>query len=320
LNEPRGHHYVPQFYLRSFANARGQLLVERRDRSKSYFTTVKCAAKRHDFYKMETDGGDSFAVEKALGKVEDLAAPVLKRMIAGSLPSNEDEREAFASFVALQFLRGIDNRAAAENLMMWAGRFVLKNLTPEMVADTIRRTVNREPFPGEVDEHLEYAETEDVVGKHLKPHPNYTITMSLQAMEGCARIAFARTIRLLRWNEPMLLTSDTPVALYSSKPPPPMMGLGLGTADQIVLPLSRYTAAVLYAPHLKQPETIWEDPELRFSTMVNYLAAENAMESIFVHPDDVELLSDIVDLPPVRERGEMSPKEPPRVAPRRVIV
>jgi hypothetical protein len=34
----------------------------------------------------------------------------------------------------------------------------------------------------------------------------------------------------------------------------------------------------------------------------------------------VELLSDIVDLPPVRERGEMSPKEPPRVAPRRVIV
>lgn len=316
MDEPRGHHYVPQFYLRAFANSRGQLLVQGRDGSRRYRATVKSAAKRRDFYAMEGADGPSFELEKTLSKMEAKCAPTLKRMISGHLPSNHEERENFARFVALQFVRGPDSRMVAEKLMAWTGKFILKNMTPAMATDYIRKKENREPLPGEIEELLEFAHGERAFEDNFVPHQNYTISMTLQALESCARIALARTIRLLRWSTATLLTSDTPVALYSQRPSDIFAGLGFGTADQVVITLSRDTAAVLYGPWQNQPETVWHNPPHWAANMVNFLVAENAMEAIFLHPDDEHILPGL-KLPPVRERGVISPAEPFHVVPRR---
>jgi hypothetical protein len=106
----RRHHTVPRFHLRGFASEADMLVQldvstgQRRD------VSVTDAAVIRDFYTVVLpDGSRSDAWEEC--DVEDQVAPALKRAIhEPTFSLTDDDRGHLALWIALQYLRGPDNR------------------------------------------------------------------------------------------------------------------------------------------------------------------------------------------------------------------
>src|SRR5688500_7539718 len=87
MNEARRHHYVPQFYLRRFADQKDQVRMIRRSTGKVVTTSVSNAAVQVGFYDVETeDGTPRDLVERFLSSVEGEVAEVFERIDAGTWP------------------------------------------------------------------------------------------------------------------------------------------------------------------------------------------------------------------------------------------
>jgi hypothetical protein len=87
MDEPKRHHYVPQWYLRRFANRREQIRVYHRGNGAYFTTSVENAAVQTGFYTIkEASGRESQVVEKVLGDIDGKADKVASRMITGRFP------------------------------------------------------------------------------------------------------------------------------------------------------------------------------------------------------------------------------------------
>ncbi len=309
----RGHHIVPKFYLRGFANRRKLLLVlNRSDLTRRHYATYNDAAKIKDFYTVQLDGAWSDEFEGQLSKIESLCAPVLARVLAGgNFPLNAADREAIAMMVALQFIRGQDNRRAASRLNAYMVRMMLMNTTREQLRTTIRETEGREATTEEIEKAIEFAR--NPTRYDVQVHKNMDVLTQMDGLHSLFGVARARSFRLLRWSKPCLLTSDSPVAL-TSKPNAELAfyGIGLGTADEVVLPLDRRHALVLHGR--AGEDLLVDDPGPDKAWLANRRVAGNAIEQIYLHPDDGSLL-DGVDLGPPQEPGTIDPAQPPRFVP-----
>ena len=83
MTEPRRHHLLPRFYLRSFADERERLTVVPRAGASgpqtTYTATVENILVERDYYAIrDEDGERSQVVEKALGRLEGAAAMALR--------------------------------------------------------------------------------------------------------------------------------------------------------------------------------------------------------------------------------------------------
>lgn len=108
-NQPRKHHYVPKFYLAGFTASGSKddyLYVLDQTVPKQFRAKPSKLAHQRDFYVIEThDEQERIAIEKLFGKVEDLAAPVIKQItINNRLPSINDMIKLL-HFVALMAMR-----------------------------------------------------------------------------------------------------------------------------------------------------------------------------------------------------------------------
>jgi hypothetical protein len=69
--EPRRHHYVPQFLLRRFANAEGQVRTADLRTGRTFVQPVRKAAAAHDFNAIWDEAGNrSQRVERLLAELE----------------------------------------------------------------------------------------------------------------------------------------------------------------------------------------------------------------------------------------------------------
>lgn len=100
------HHQVPQLYLQRFASpATGQVWNYDKKAGKAWPRSIEDTAfERHLYSVTMEDGQRNTDLEDAIGRIEDLGAPLLERVICGEDLLCE-ERDAFASFVALMFVR-----------------------------------------------------------------------------------------------------------------------------------------------------------------------------------------------------------------------
>jgi hypothetical protein len=94
LAEAHNHEFVPQAYLRAFAEGTGRQAriwaFDRVDR-KAFHTLVRNVASQRDFNRIEADGVDPNALEQAFGQFEGSAAAALQRIQeAGSFAVEED--------------------------------------------------------------------------------------------------------------------------------------------------------------------------------------------------------------------------------------
>jgi hypothetical protein len=121
MTTPRLHHYVPQFYLRRFADADGKFWVWDKAKDRTFRATAKTIAAETDFYwlhEFERMGHDPLTMEKQLSDLEGQVALITAQWLewAESLPAGETipipppNREIVARYIALQFLRTADRK------------------------------------------------------------------------------------------------------------------------------------------------------------------------------------------------------------------
>jgi hypothetical protein len=121
MTPPRLHHYVPQFYLRRFANADGKFWAWDKPRDRTFLATPKTIAAETDFYWLhafERMGHDPLTMERQLSDLEGEAALITAQwlswtdlMAAGeTIPIPTPNREIIARYIALQFLRTADTK------------------------------------------------------------------------------------------------------------------------------------------------------------------------------------------------------------------
>lgn len=121
MSEPKLHHYVPQFYLKYFADSRGQLFVWDKGTGRVFPSATRGIAAQTHFYKVPELVGtteDPLFLEKGLSQLEgDIAelygslVPVLESAAPrDEVALTEGQRWALATFVAVQFLRSAEQR------------------------------------------------------------------------------------------------------------------------------------------------------------------------------------------------------------------
>src|ERR1017187_6121757 len=121
MNAPRLHHYVPQFYLRRFTDASGQLWLWDRDRDRVFRTQPNKVAAENNFYwheELAALGHDPLVMEKQFSQLEGEVAQITGQWLEwlrGMKPMEKLEvpdinRELVSLYIALQFLRTADAR------------------------------------------------------------------------------------------------------------------------------------------------------------------------------------------------------------------
>jgi hypothetical protein len=134
MNEPKLHHYVPQFYLRRFADQSGRLWVWNKIDQRVYPTSSNTiAAERHIYRVPEFIGTkqDPLFLEKQLSNLEGEAATVTQRWIdslqtmnpSETLTISNKDRSLVAFYMSVQFLRTAEQKEILALLAADIGKY-----------------------------------------------------------------------------------------------------------------------------------------------------------------------------------------------------
>ncbi len=266
--------------------------------------STKNAALQTRFYSIpELDEPDLF--EKILSTMESDAAVVLRAIVEDQVwPLDPESRETFAGFIAIQLLRGPEQRRMMEQIAAlttqleiglggrnsveaWARDAYGVTLTPEQAAEVWTDVIQPSgpPIQLAAREHIQQigAMLPQVLGQVL-----------------------ARPWCLIRFDRRSLLTSDTPLARLPD-PAKPGQAVGLSTTPGLTFPLTRKVGLLLATPLAGRvpveevrngrfdfgypPSTIW-------ARLFNENTISSTREWLFHHPDDAHVVPD--DLPQPR--------------------
>jgi hypothetical protein len=111
MAEARKHHYVPQMYLKGFANAKGQLWTNDASTGRAFPAPPDGIAAQRDWNGLDVEGVRKDALEIELGKFEGVIAPAVKRVReSGSFGEAGGDREDIINLVTLLAVRNPRNR------------------------------------------------------------------------------------------------------------------------------------------------------------------------------------------------------------------
>jgi Protein of unknown function (DUF4238) len=114
---PRKQHFVPQFYLRGFVGEKGQLFVIDRPSQKTFRTAPKNVAAERDFNRVDVEGMDPNAVEKALAEFEGKVAPAFDRVKAAKSLDNKEDRDTVMNLICALTIRNPRQRATISDFI-----------------------------------------------------------------------------------------------------------------------------------------------------------------------------------------------------------
>lgn len=283
-NRRQRHHVVPRLHLRGFADGDGRIVQLDLDTGRRREVSVTDAAVIKNFYTVVLpDGTVTDAWERWLGDIENEIAPAVRRAIAmPRFQLRHDDRERLARWVALQYLRGPDNRRqmaeiAAFTVRAQVGMGGLAYLQHAMnqgsdrevslaAAERVWDDIHSSRGPEVVvdgEEHLQIlARTYD------------DATAMIYDRSWC-RITYART---------RLAVSDVPVSLVSGNGHEER---GLAGALAIAVPLDRQNLLWLEQTAERGPKV---DRDLRpsdlFASIYNHTAVLSAERFLYFHPGD----------------------------------
>jgi Protein of unknown function (DUF4238) len=121
MTDPKLNHYVPQFYLKRFADRGGRLWVWDKLKDVTFQASPRGVAAENNFYWLQdlADAGhDPYTMEKQLAGIEANASLVTEQWLdwftdaplGTQIPIPETNREAVSLFLATQYLRTADTR------------------------------------------------------------------------------------------------------------------------------------------------------------------------------------------------------------------
>jgi Protein of unknown function (DUF4238) len=153
VSEPRGQHFVPQVYLRAFAEGdtiRVYRRTEQGQTPKTFDTGIKNVAKRRDVYSVQTDQGRDRYIDNNFERIESLLADVLVPVVQERLLTDA-QWESLKYLVAIQEARSpqaIDNFTEATTRLLDQARSLYRQHRPEWTSEQIEQAV-QEKFPSE---------------------------------------------------------------------------------------------------------------------------------------------------------------------------
>jgi hypothetical protein len=221
-------------------------MAERRDRGRRLLVPVEQAAAEAGGYAV--DGPE---LDRLLSRIEERGAGALDHLLAGAFPPSADDRTSLALLVGLQLVVGRGHRERAAR-------------AAEILAEVI-------------GQRLPESEEDEASGEPAAETPP-----GLTAVPHFARLLSLRTWQLVRFPGPLLLTSDTPAALWTRPGSPTARRWGLGGADEVRVPLDPRHALII-ARHGPAGEVV-RDLDDRHARALNRTIAEAAHAWMYYHP------------------------------------
>jgi hypothetical protein len=292
LAPPLARPLVPRFLLAGFAGAEGQLIAERRDRTRRRLVSVDAAVAELGEYSL-SERADAPALARLLGEAEARAAAAVLGITGGAFPPGEGDRASLALALAVQLLLGRYHRAEAVRAAALAGQLIAATIEEAEVAREASEEAGEEEEKESRSEASAAERTELPVTEHQDlPGPDAATVMlpgkppvprSLATVPVLARQLAARTWQLVRFRSPVLLTSDTPAVLWAPSSAAKPYEVGLGSAHEVRVPLDAWHALIV-ARRAPAGEIV-RDLDERHARALNRTVAEAAAEWMYYHPE-----------------------------------
>lgn len=161
MNNPKGHHFLPQFYLKGFTFLPHEedppVWVHERDKESKPLTVSQIAKQTHFYSTRKKVGGQPDTKgESTLGEIEGYMAPVLRKVISneGASELTDEECLTFAAFVGLMSLRTPQNFRIADiqfkDFQADTVKKYMETITDEEIREIYDKTVSEHPEVADV--------------------------------------------------------------------------------------------------------------------------------------------------------------------------
>lgn len=321
---PVRHHVLPQFYLRAWADAQGTVAMRDRSERPEIRTGTTALAVEKDFYSVEgPDGEKDSSVEEGLAKIDAEGAAVHNALRSLEFPLASDQKDAFATWLGLQWVRGRSSRAngseLADKMQKMLIRFGLENAeidesqrgSAPKKSDPIEqerdRLIEESAGPGVPIpdfSHLDKGQRDALAVELDQGHFEVPRARQLMTMlEGApaAAVPFREAEwHLLRFEEPVLLTSDEPILLDRlARPENRFRGIGPASADSLSVPLSPALCLLMMQTPRAGRETI-RDLDISHAEAFNEASIATWWSQLFRCPDGPPFPATLPPLPDER--------------------
>ncbi|MBD0746175.1 DUF4238 domain-containing protein [Streptomyces sp. CBMA152] len=299
----RRHHTVPRLLLRRFADGQRIMRVPLEGGERRLVGIADVTVHR-DFYSMLDENGQlDDTVEDLLAELEGKAAKVIREVIDGSWPLPIGERAVLAEWMAAQNARIPAARKAHNEMADHLGKVVIAMGGKPEIRRRLEET-STEPVSDEQVDAL-WDELTDFDSYYAEMSVNDHMASMGQSMVTAYEVFMARSWGLIRFERRTLLIPDHPVTLVRADDMPSFLGVGIGNAAAILMPIDRRAAIIMASPG---HDDFFVRTHTKLAKELNQRLADNARRELFHHPDDNPL--DGVDLPPMRDREMMISQSP----------
>src|SRR5262245_8056111 len=289
---------VPRFLLAGFADGAGQLMAERRDRTRRRLVAVDAAVAELGGYALSPTRPAAAPLARLLAEVDAQAAEAILQITTGAFPPTERDRASLALVLATQLLLGRYHRAEAGRAASLVGQLIVSTIEAASDDESEKGEPEGSERPGRRAAGSSAAgrsegTTDALVADVMLPG-SPPVGRSLASLPALARQLAGRTWQVVRFPAPVLLTSDTPVVLWAPSAAAKLYQVGLGSAHEVRVPLdSRH--ALIVARRAPAGEIVRDLGE-RHARALNRTIAEGAVEWMYYHPASDPLEG--VELPP----------------------
>lgn len=318
MSVAKRHHTLPQFYLRNFAEG-DQVATIRLPGEHRFTQSVRRAGSETNFYKVDghEDGPDAF--EKVLSTIEGDASSVFASILRGTWPLSPEHRLTLAGFIALQAVRGPDQRRNMAHVAAQVARLEIGYGGREKVKDWVQRKRGATISDEQAEVVWEQATQPD--GPPIRMAPIAHIQQMVKAADALLPYIAGRPWSLVRFDKRSLITCDTPVGLVPHPEDEPWEGVGFMTAWGITFPLTRKFGILMSDPMVfagKVPvETVhagrMDHAQLGTTALERFFngnTVANAGEWLYHHPHDGGFVpATLPDPNPVTMRMQGGPEE-----------
>lgn len=220
MGKPKRHHYVPQFYLKKFADDQDRLWVYDRVNKQYRHQNVEQVASINHYYRIEKkDGTLSLEIEEHLSEIEGNGAAAIEKLERAE-PITPEEKAHIAVFIAVQMTRVPDYEKRVNELQDKAIRRMTKIGFPtiEATKEKITRLMKGSGMRGDevtAEEMYEFIQ-EDQYGIEIPRQNN--IKMMLEMAANAADYFMQMDWFLIRAAKGgSFVTSDNPFTLFPPK-------------------------------------------------------------------------------------------------------
>lgn len=295
LAEAHNHHFVPQGYLRRFADGVGRkarVHVCDRVEKRSFTTLVRNIAAIRDFNRIEAAGHHPNALEDAYAEFEGPAAEALVRIQANGSLESEEDRTLVLNLVALLAARNPRNRETfgdfAEN--------IIRRMMELMVSNKDRwENLDKEAKAANSDNEHRDVSYEDM--RAFVQHGNFDIeidrilqiSLELGMLQPVLEMLAQRkwTLHIASEQAGDFVTSDHPVVLMPVGWNPGPYGVGYGLANTVaIFPLNR---RMLLTGRFEGEEKVLE-ASARTVAMYNRYVILNSQRQVYSFDDGFRYL------------------------------